>query len=157
MHYLLYNGNSTNTVLFILSRHGYTLNYPKVSISLLLSGHPYKILIDTNKKSYYVVAYNQNIHYLTGVGFIISSGTIIYANNKGEIKGYLRGCLDSPKDGNFYQVKKIFVPTPYCFKLSDYKKMDVAWPKVKNKVVKKTVSEIEEELGLEPGTLEIQQ
>lgn len=261
MHYLLYNGNSTNTVLFILSRHGYTLNYPKVSISLLLSGHPYKILIDTNKKSYYVVAYNQNIHYLTGdgnvfcsddhntifrelginnieknqralysniilrseedllrlldspklgsneisimdqfkeilgkeenkledneidsnlnddfkseflpgrivqltvrdqeyLGFIISSGTIIYANNKGEIKGYLRGCLDSPKDGNFYQVKKIFVPTPYCFKLSDYKKMDVAWPKVKNKVVKKTVSEIEEELGLEPGTLEIQQ
>lgn len=91
------------------------------------------------------------------LGFIISSGTIIYANNKGEIKGYLRGCLDSPKDGNFYQVKKIFVPTPYCFKLSDYKKMDVAWPKVKNKVVKKTVSEIEEELGLEPGTLEIQQ
>lgn len=35
-------------------------------------------------------------------------------------------------------------------------KMDVAWPKVKNKVVKKTIAEVEKELGLEPGTLEIQ-
>lgn len=33
MRYLLYNGNSLNTILFILSRYGYTLNYPKVSIS----------------------------------------------------------------------------------------------------------------------------
>lgn len=71
MRYLLYNGNSLNTILFILSRYGYTLNYPKVSISLLLSGHPYKILIDTDKRSYYVVAYNQNIHYLTGDSDII--------------------------------------------------------------------------------------
>lgn len=34
--------------------------------------------------------------------------------------------------------------------------MDVAWSKVKNKVVKKTIAEVEKELGLEPGTLEIQ-
>ena len=65
-------------------------------------------------------------------------------------------CFNSPKNGSFYQVKKIFVPTPHCFKLSDYTKMDVAWPKVKNKVVKKTIAEVEKELGLEPGTLEIQ-
>ena len=260
MRYLLYNGNSLNTILFILSRYGYTLNYPKVSISLLLSGHPYKILIDTDKRSYYVVTYNQNIHYLTGdsdifcsdddntilkelgindieenklalysdiilkseknllkllespelksndisiidqfekilgkeknkvednkvdsnlnndfkseflpgrivqlivkdqeyFGFIISSKAIVYVNNKGEIKGYLSGCFNSPKNGSFYQVKKIFVPTPHCFKLSDYTKMDVAWPKIKNKVVKKTIAEVEKELGLEPGTLEIQ-
>lgn len=73
MRYLLYNGNSLNTILFILSRYVYTLNYPKVSISLLLSGHPYKILIDIDKRSYYVVAYNQNIHYLTGDSDIICS------------------------------------------------------------------------------------
>ena len=73
MRYLLYNGNSLNTILFILSRYGYTLNYPKVSISLLLSGHPYKILIDTDKRSYYVVTYNQNIHYLTGDSDIFCS------------------------------------------------------------------------------------
>jgi hypothetical protein len=73
MRYLLYNGNSLNTILFILSRYGYTLNYPKVSISLLLSGHPYKILIDIDKRSYYVVTYNQNIHYLTGDSDIFCS------------------------------------------------------------------------------------
>lgn len=86
------------------------------------------------------------------LGFILTSGTIVYTNDQGEIKGYLNGfTMDYP-----YKIQRILIPTTNCFQLKDYKKMQVAWSRpIETVTIKKSVSEIEKELGLAPGTLEI--
>lgn len=92
-------------------------------------------------------------------GFILSSRTIAYIDTKGQLRGYLTypdkwvmGCDDKSP----YKIKKILVPTTSHYLLTDYEKMPVAWSSEKERIpVRKTVSEIEKELGLDPGTLEI--
>lgn len=86
------------------------------------------------------------------LGFILTSGTVVYTNDQGQIKGYLNGfTMDHP-----YKVQKILIPATNCFQLKDYNKMQVAWCRpIETITVKKSVSEIEKELGLAPGTLEI--
>lgn len=82
-------------------------------------------------------------------GFILSSQNIMYVNTKGEVKGYLNGfTMDNP-----YKIDRILVPTTNHYQLKDYNNMSVAWQRPI--VVRKTVSEIEKELGLTPGTLVI--
>lgn len=86
------------------------------------------------------------------LGFILTSGTIVYTNDQGQIKGYLNGfTMDHP-----YRIQRILIPTTNCFQLKDYNKMQVAWCRpIETVTVKKSVSEIEKELGFAPGTLEI--
>lgn len=92
-------------------------------------------------------------------GFILSSRTIAYVDTKGQLKGYLtypnKQVMDCD-DKSPYKIKKILVPTTSHYLLTDYEKMPVAWSSEKERIpVRKTVSEIEKELGLDPGTLEI--
>ena len=86
------------------------------------------------------------------LGVILTSRTIMYTNSKGEIKGYINNfTMDNP-----YKIKKILVPSDKFFQLKDYRRMAVAWKRpIERITVKKTVAEIEKELGLKPGTLEI--
>lgn len=89
-------------------------------------------------------------------GFILSSKTIAYVNYKGELKGYLNDCLNTFTVDCPYKIYQILIPTASCYQLKDYGRMQVAWPKIEKKItVKKTIAEIEKELGLDPGTLEI--
>lgn len=94
-------------------------------------------------------------------GFILSSRTIAYVDTKGQLRGYLtypdKRVMECD-DKSPYKVKKILVPTTSHYLLTDYEKMPVAWSSEKERIpVRKTVSEIEKELGLDPGTLEIYQ
>lgn len=255
MRYLLCNCNNMNIILYTLNEQGYILKDVHTSIFLLLSGQPYKILIDQKEKVYYVFSQGSDINSIVGdskitvfdnenvilnelgikdankqksalydeslsklndkilslfnlvkpssldlfaeqfnkisdkekedinfnpindfkseflpgrivlleingqryFGFILSSNTIVYVNNKGQIIGYLNGCLSKYEINSPYnKIKQILIPTATCYQLKDYAKMQVAWSKVEKKVtIKKTISEIEKELGLTPGTLEI--
>lgn len=85
-------------------------------------------------------------------GIILSCNTIVYITEKGEIKGYLNNyTIDHP-----YKINKILCPTSKYFQLKDFDKMLVMWERpIKPTTIKKSISEIEKELGLEPGTLEI--
>lgn len=85
-------------------------------------------------------------------GFILTGGIIIYTNEKGEIKGYLKNYTsDHP-----YKIEKILIPTKECYQLQNYKSMTVAWTRPsKPVIVTKTISELEKELNLEPGSLQI--
>lgn len=85
------------------------------------------------------------------LGIILSSKTIVYVSFDGQIKGYLNNyTMDKP-----YKIDCIIEPSPESFQLKDYKKMKYVWIRPQAKPVKKSVAEIEKELGLTPGTLEI--
>ena len=86
------------------------------------------------------------------LGVITTSKTIMYTNSKGEVKGYINNfTMDNP-----YKIKRILIPTDKYFQLKDYALMPVAWCRpIERTVVKKTIAEIEKELGLAPGTLVI--
>lgn len=91
---------------------------------------------------------NGEIHF----GFILESNIIVYITKQGQIKGYLTYCtMDLP-----YKILRILIPKRGHFRLKDCDEMTVAWERPKKPVtVKKTISDIEKELGLNPGTLEI--
>lgn len=85
------------------------------------------------------------------LGIILTSNTIIYINDKGEIKGYINNFTkDDP-----YKINCIVSPTKEFFKLKDYNSMPVIWKRKKPATIKKSIKEIEKDLGLQPGTLEI--
>ena len=86
------------------------------------------------------------------LGIILTSKSIMYTNSKGEIKGYINNfTMNNP-----YKIKRILIPTDKYFQLKDYSLMPIAWQRpIEQAVVKKTVAEIEKELGLAPGTLVI--
>lgn len=86
------------------------------------------------------------------LGVILTSKSIMYTNSKGEIKGYINNfTMNNP-----YKIKRILIPTDKYFQLKDYASMPVAWKRpIERTVVKKTMAEIEKELGLAPGTLVI--
>lgn len=86
------------------------------------------------------------------LGVILTSHTIMYINSQGEVKGYINNfTMDNP-----YKIKKILVPSDKVFQLKDYRRMIVAWKRpIERVTVRKTIAEIEKELGLKPGTLEI--
>lgn len=90
-------------------------------------------------------------------GIILCSNTIMYMDKKGLTKGYLNIDFDKLFTDENYTIHKILVPTLTCFSLAEYKQMCVAWSNEKKEAtkVKKTKAEIEKELGLSPGTLEI--
>lgn len=83
-------------------------------------------------------------------GFILQSDIIVYIDKTGKFQGYLTNCtLDKP-----YKIDKVFTPTKDHFKLSECNNMNLEWSRPLEKVFK-TISEIEKELGLVQGTLEI--
>lgn len=81
-------------------------------------------------------------------GILLTESKCIYFNEQGQIKGYATNLnLESDK------ILGIYEPTEEHYKVQDYKNMDVIWERKNN--VKKSIAEIEKELGLDPGTLEI--
>ena len=74
----------------------------------------------------------------------------IYMDKTGQVKGYLA----SPTQDNPYKVVEVRRPTSEYFKLSDFDNMELMWKRPADKV-KKSIADIEKELGLTPGTLEI--
>ena len=86
-------------------------------------------------------------------GIILSNGTVMhFTGNNLSAAGYINNITeDTP-----YRVVKILKPTSKYYNLKDINNMEVAWErKVVKPKVTKTVSEIEKELGLAPGTLTI--
>lgn len=102
---------------------------------------------DVTKPGYIV---ELKINESTYFGIILDSKTIVYVNKQGAIKGYINNYTENIP----YKIIAIYKPTIEHFKLSDYQNMSVVWEQTKPKI-KKSKSEIEKELGLEPGTLEI--
>lgn len=82
-------------------------------------------------------------------GLAILNDALLYMTPSGEIKGYLTNFTQKSP----FVFNSIRRPSDKHFRLDEYDKMDLIW---ENKVkVKKTIQEIEKELGLTPGTLSI--
>lgn len=84
-------------------------------------------------------------------GIVLESYTIVYITKQGQIKGYLNNySINLP-----YKIVRIYQPDKVHYQLKDYKLMSVVWERPKEEKVKKSIADIEKELGLAPGTLEI--
>lgn len=81
---------------------------------------------------------------------VLNDNRCVYVDKSGVIKGYLvNPTMDTP-----YKALEIRKPTANNFKLVDFDAMDLVWKRPVDKI-KKSLSDIEKELGLTPGSLEI--
>ncbi len=82
-------------------------------------------------------------------GLAILNDVLLYMTPAGDIMGYLTNFTNKTP----FVFNSIRRPNKDVFKLDEYDKMELVW---ENKPkVKKTIQEIEKELGLTPGTLSI--
>lgn len=80
----------------------------------------------------------------------ITSNRLVHVDEFGKIKGYLvNPTMDAP-----YKVLEVRQPDSENFKLVDFDSMNLVWKRPVEKV-KKSLTDIEQQLGMEPGTLEI--
>lgn len=96
---------------------------------------------------YYVVVSNAQETYY---GVILDKSHILCFNAQGIMIKYIVKYTDDKPD----KIMKICKPSDKYFKAKDIHNMEVVWERQKPKV-KKTLADIEKELNLEPGTLEI--
>lgn len=80
----------------------------------------------------------------------LTANRSIYVDKNGVIKGY----LVNPTSDVPYKVLEVRQPTVEHFKLTDFDLMNLVWTRPVDKV-KKSIADIEKELGLTPGSLEI--
>lgn len=96
---------------------------------------------------YYVVINNEQETYY---GVILDKSHILCFNAQGVMTKYIIKYTDDKPD----KIMKICKPSDKYFKAKDIHNMEIVWERQKPKV-KKTLADIEKELNLEPGTLEI--
>lgn len=94
---------------------------------------------------YYVIFEKDSIKYY---GIILSNKVIVYFDYTGKLQGYLKDF----KYNEPYKMLEICKPQNDNFTLKYIDELEVVWKYPKEKVTK-SISEIEKELGLEPGTL----
>lgn len=104
-------------------------------------------LQDAMQPGYYVIVNNEQETYY---GVILDKSHILCFNAQGVMTKYIVKYTDDKPD----KIMKICKPSDKYFKAKDIHNMEVVWERQKPKV-KKTLSDIEKELNLEPGTLEI--
>lgn len=96
---------------------------------------------------YYVVINNEQETYY---GVILDKSHILCFNAQGVMTKYIIKYTDDKPD----KIMKICKPSDKYFKAKDIHNMEIVWERQKPKV-KKILADIEKELNLEPGTLEI--
>lgn len=84
------------------------------------------------------------------IGIILQGGTAIKVNSGGQIIGYMRS-FDATTP---LTIEAVYEPTSDVYALHNYADMKLIWKKAPAKV-NKSLREIEDALGLEPGSLEI--
>lgn len=83
-------------------------------------------------------------------GIILPNQTMIKVSADGKVTGYMNQfTANSP-----LVIEAIYRPTKEHYALHDYRNMHLVWKRSAEKV-KKSIKEIEEALGLTPGSLEI--
>lgn len=102
---------------------------------------------DAMHPGYYVVINNEQETYY---GVILDKSHILCFNAQGVMTKYIIKYTDDKPD----KIMKICKPSDKYFKAKDIHNMEIIWERQKPKV-KKTLADIEKELNLEPGTLEI--
>lgn len=102
---------------------------------------------DAMHPGYYVVINNEQETYY---GVILDKSHILCFNAQGVMIKYIIKYTDDKPD----KIMKICKPSDKYFKAKDIHNMEIVWERQKPKV-KKTLADIEKELNLEPGTLEI--
>ena len=80
----------------------------------------------------------------------LTANRSIYVDKNGMVKGY----LVNPTPDTPYKVLEVRQPTTEYFKLTDFDSMNLIWTRPVEKV-KRSIADIEKELGLAPGSLEI--
>ena len=86
-------------------------------------------------------------------GIIVQGGGIYKINAKGQIEGYIQNYTANVP----LEAVAIYEPSKDVFCLHEIEKMKVCWKAVMpKKTVRKSKQDIEKELGLEPGSLEIE-
>ena len=87
-------------------------------------------------------------------GIVLSNGTVMHFSGSNlAASGYINNITEDRP----YRVVRILKPTSKYYNLKDVSNMEVAWErKVRKPKVTKTITEIEKELGLAPGSLVIE-
>ena len=87
-------------------------------------------------------------------GIVLSNGTVMHFSGSNlAASGYINNITEDRP----YRVVRILKPTSQYYNLKDVINMEVAWErKVRKPKVTKTITEIEKELGLAPGSLVIE-
>lgn len=87
-------------------------------------------------------------------GIVLSNGTVMHFSGSNlAASGYINNITEDRP----YRVVRILKPTSQYYNLKDVNNMEVAWErKVRKPKVTKTITEIEKELGLAPGSLVIE-
>lgn len=102
--------------------------------------------LDFNQYIGHIIMFTKND--ITYYGIILCNNIIIYFDNKGKLTGYISNLVfEHP-----YKIIGIYKPNQSAFTLNDIDKMECVYKNLPKKVTK-TISELEKELGLEPGTL----
>lgn len=82
------------------------------------------------------------------LGVLLTETTCVYFNNEAKIKGY-----GTNLNLNYDGLLGVYQPTTEHYRIQDYQNMIVIWER--KCTIKKSIAEIEKELGLDPGMLEI--
>lgn len=87
-------------------------------------------------------------------GIVLNNGTVMHFSGSNlAASGYINNITEDRP----YRVVRILKPTSKYYNLKDVSNMEVAWErKVRKPKVTKTITEIEKELGLAPGSLVIE-
>lgn len=99
-----------------------------------------------NSGNYIILEKLNQIYY----GIIINHTHAMIFDSTGNNISYISNFTENEP----YKILKVCKPSDIYFKVKDIDNMEVLWERPKNRV-KKSISEIEKELNLEPGTLEI--
>lgn len=86
-------------------------------------------------------------------GIVLSNGTVMHFSGSNlAASGYINNITPERP----YMVRRILKPTSTCFNLKDIESMEVAWEhRYKKPKTNMTIQDIEKQLGLEPGSLNI--
>ena len=138
---------STNEILAIIKGSDVQSFDNSTSLFEYLSLTTINSMQDAMHPGYYVVINNEQETYY---GVILDKSHILCFNAQGVMTKYIIKYTDDKPD----KIMKICKPSDKYFKAKDIHNMEIMWERQKPKV-KKTLADIEKELNLEPGTLEI--
>jgi hypothetical protein len=191
MRFIIYKGSNLDEAITLLNDKEFSLINTTDMFAFLFGNYELKLLVDMEKKSYYIfTSINSILEYVKGrdvitcenidefrnvlypvkcslapfapgyyvklqgediyYGIIVDAKHMIYFDKSGNKVKYLRNyTTDHP-----FKILEIRKPTDDFFKFNDMDQMPIIWTRPAEKV-KKTIADIEKELNLTPGTLEI--